>query len=150
MPVPAELRRALERELQGVSVQRLVQRLRQLHETHPDTESTLGERFFVVDGPGFLYRAFHALPPLSNSRGEPTGAVLAYSGKRADAVRAGREQPCRPSRDLLAAGALVGAVMKATRGQAEAARGDCHAVVEQPFERRSGIGINLLSHAPSP
>jgi DNA polymerase-1 len=23
-----------------------------------------------------LYRAFHALPPLTNSRGEPTGAVL--------------------------------------------------------------------------
>jgi DNA polymerase-1 len=30
----------------------------------------------LVDGSSFLYRAFHALPPLSNSRGEPTGAVL--------------------------------------------------------------------------
>ena len=29
----------------------------------------------LVDGSSFLYRAFHALPPLSNSRGEPTGAV---------------------------------------------------------------------------
>jgi DNA polymerase-1 len=30
----------------------------------------------LVDGSSYLYRAFHALPPLSNSRGEPTGAVL--------------------------------------------------------------------------
>ncbi|WP_022947636.1 DNA polymerase I [Methylohalobius crimeensis] len=29
----------------------------------------------LVDGSSFLYRAYHALPPLSNSRGEPTGAV---------------------------------------------------------------------------
>jgi DNA polymerase-1 len=29
----------------------------------------------LIDGTSYLYRAFHALPPLSNSRGEPTGAV---------------------------------------------------------------------------
>ena len=29
----------------------------------------------LVDGSSYLYRAFHALPPLANSRGEPTGAV---------------------------------------------------------------------------
>jgi len=29
----------------------------------------------LVDGSGYLYRAYHALPPLTNSRGEPTGAV---------------------------------------------------------------------------
>ncbi len=29
----------------------------------------------LVDGSSYLYRAFHALPPLSSSRGEPTGAV---------------------------------------------------------------------------
>ena len=29
----------------------------------------------LVDGFSYLYRAFHALPPLSTSRGEPTGAV---------------------------------------------------------------------------
>jgi DNA polymerase I len=29
----------------------------------------------LVDGSSYVYRAFHALPPLSNSRGEPTGAV---------------------------------------------------------------------------
>ncbi|HEY1491418.1 MAG TPA: DNA polymerase I [Steroidobacteraceae bacterium] len=30
----------------------------------------------LVDGSSYVYRAFHALPPLTNSRGEPTGAVL--------------------------------------------------------------------------
>jgi len=29
----------------------------------------------LVDGSSYLYRAFHALPPLTNSAGEPTGAV---------------------------------------------------------------------------
>ena len=29
----------------------------------------------LVDGSSYVYRAFHALPPLTNSRGEPTGAV---------------------------------------------------------------------------
>jgi DNA polymerase-1 len=31
---------------------------------------------YLVDGSSYLYRAFHALPNLTNSRGEPTGAVL--------------------------------------------------------------------------
>ncbi|MBT8107630.1 MAG: DNA polymerase I [Gammaproteobacteria bacterium] len=29
----------------------------------------------LIDGSSYLYRAFHALPPLSNSQGEPTGAL---------------------------------------------------------------------------
>lgn len=29
----------------------------------------------LIDGSSYFYRAFHALPPLSNSKGEPTGAV---------------------------------------------------------------------------
>src|SRR5579864_635008 len=29
----------------------------------------------LVDGSSYVYRAYHALPPLTNSRGEPTGAV---------------------------------------------------------------------------
>ena len=32
--------------------------------------------FILVDGSSYLFRAFHALPPLSNSRGEPTGATV--------------------------------------------------------------------------
>ncbi|POP52004.1 DNA polymerase I [Zhongshania marina] len=29
----------------------------------------------LVDGSSYLYRAFHALPPLNNSKGQPTGAI---------------------------------------------------------------------------
>lgn len=32
-------------------------------------------QFVLVDGSSYLYRAFHAMPGLTNSRGEPTGAV---------------------------------------------------------------------------
>ena len=30
----------------------------------------------LVDGSSYLFRAFHALPPLTNKKGEPTGAML--------------------------------------------------------------------------
>ena len=36
-----------------------------------DTKTPL----ILVDGSSYLYRAFHALPPLTNSKGVPTGAV---------------------------------------------------------------------------
>ena len=29
----------------------------------------------LVDGSSYLYRAFHALPDLRNSQGQPTGAI---------------------------------------------------------------------------
>jgi len=34
------------------------------------------KKLVLVDGSSYLYRAFHALPPLTNSQGEPTGAML--------------------------------------------------------------------------
>jgi DNA polymerase-1 len=34
------------------------------------------KKLVLVDGSSYLYRAFHALPQFSSSRGEPTGAVL--------------------------------------------------------------------------
>ena len=39
--------------------------------TKPSAKSLL----VLVDGSSYLYRAFHALPGLANSRGEPTGAI---------------------------------------------------------------------------
>jgi DNA polymerase-1 len=33
-------------------------------------------RLILIDGSSYLYRAFHALPPLTNTRGEPTGALF--------------------------------------------------------------------------
>jgi DNA polymerase-1 len=37
--------------------------------------SSQAKPFILVDGSSYLYRAFHALPPLINSQGFPTGAV---------------------------------------------------------------------------
>ena len=33
------------------------------------------KQIILVDGSSYFYRAFHALPPLTTSRGEPTGAI---------------------------------------------------------------------------
>jgi len=37
------------------------------------------ERLFILDGPGFLYRAYHAMPYLSTSKGVPCHAVFGMS-----------------------------------------------------------------------
>ena len=34
------------------------------------------QRLYLIDGSSYLYRAFHALPPFSNSRGQPTNAIF--------------------------------------------------------------------------
>ena len=34
-----------------------------------------GQALVLVDGSSYMFRAFHALPPLVNSKGEPTGAA---------------------------------------------------------------------------
>ena len=47
----------------------------------------------LVDGSSYLYRAFHALPPLTNSRGDPTGAVLGVVNMLLTLVR--ETQPAR-------------------------------------------------------
>ncbi len=33
------------------------------------------DTFILVDGSSYLFRAYHALPPLTNSKGHPTGAI---------------------------------------------------------------------------
>ncbi|HEX8755783.1 MAG TPA: DNA polymerase I [Steroidobacteraceae bacterium] len=50
----------------------------------------------LVDASSYLYRAFHALPPLSNSRGEPTGAVLGVLNMMTKFLK-----ECRPKRIAL-------------------------------------------------
>lgn len=37
------------------------------------------KKLILVDGSSFLFRAFHAVPPLSNAQGEPTNAIYGVS-----------------------------------------------------------------------
>ncbi|WP_198263081.1 DNA polymerase I [sulfur-oxidizing endosymbiont of Gigantopelta aegis] len=39
------------------------------------SDSTTDKQLILVDGSSYLYRAFHAMPGLNNSKGMPTGAV---------------------------------------------------------------------------
>jgi DNA polymerase I len=44
---------------------------------------------YLIDGSGYIFRAYHRLPPLTNIRGEPVGAVYGYTTmlwKLADAL----------------------------------------------------------------
>ncbi len=39
----------------------------------------MAEALYIVDGSGFVFRAYHALPPLSTRAGVPTGAVYGFA-----------------------------------------------------------------------
>ncbi|MDI3533887.1 MAG: polymerase [Thermosediminibacterales bacterium] len=39
----------------------------------------MGERLILIDGNSLIHRAFHALPPLRNSKGMPTNAVYGFT-----------------------------------------------------------------------
>ncbi|WP_174279370.1 DNA polymerase I [Sphingomonas bacterium] len=50
---------------------------------------------YLVDGSGYIFRAYHRLPPLTNKHGEPVGAVYGYTTmlwKLADEVHAGAKE----------------------------------------------------------
>ena len=36
------------------------------------------KKLFLIDGSGFIFRAFYALPPLTNPEGVPINAVYGY------------------------------------------------------------------------
>lgn len=37
-----------------------------------------GKRLYLVDGSGYIFRAYHSLPPLTNPEGTPVGAVYGF------------------------------------------------------------------------
>src|SRR5437763_1795590 len=39
----------------------------------------MDEALYLVDGSGFIFRAYHALPPLSTKAGVPSGAVYGFT-----------------------------------------------------------------------
>ena len=42
-------------------------------ESSADTDSVI-----LIDGSSYVYRAYHALPPLTNKQGENTGAIHGF------------------------------------------------------------------------
>lgn len=40
---------------------------------------SLGDALFLVDGSGFIFRAYHALPKFTTAAGQPTGAVYGFA-----------------------------------------------------------------------
>ncbi|HBN22207.1 MAG TPA: DNA polymerase I [Holosporales bacterium] len=42
------------------------------------TSKTSGKHIYLIDGSGFIFRAYHALPPLVRGDGTPVGAVLGF------------------------------------------------------------------------
>lgn len=44
-------------------------------------------KLLLIDGSNYLFRAYHALPPLTTSRGEPSGAIKGFLGMLANVAR---------------------------------------------------------------
>ena len=42
-------------------------------------ETSIPQHLFLVDGSGFIFRAFHALPPMTRDDGTPVNAVFGYT-----------------------------------------------------------------------
>jgi DNA polymerase-1 len=49
-------------------------------------------RLYLIDGSGYVYRAFHALPGLGTTRGQPTNAVYGFTNMLAKLLREERPQ----------------------------------------------------------
>ncbi|HLD28953.1 MAG TPA: DNA polymerase, partial [bacterium] len=48
-------------------------------------------KLFIIDGNSYIHRAYHALPPLTNSRGEPVGALFGFTRMLVKIIR--KEKP---------------------------------------------------------
>ncbi|EGW23338.1 DNA polymerase I [Methylobacter tundripaludum] len=51
----------------------------QIPPASPLSKGGVRERLILVDGSSFLFRAYHAIPPLTNANGEPTNAIYGVS-----------------------------------------------------------------------
>ena len=50
------------------------------------------KKIFLIDGHAFIFRAYYAMPPLTNAAGENTGAVSSRSHDRRRRHRPDRRQ----------------------------------------------------------
>ncbi len=100
-------------------------------------------RLVLVDGFSFLYRAFHALPPLTTAKGQPTGAIFGFLNmlrqiqrtRKPDLIAVVMDAPGPTFRDELYA------EYKATR---EAMPDDLRSQVEPLKQMIRALGLPLL------
>ena len=100
-------------------------------------------RLYLVDGSSYLYRAFNALPPFSNSKGEPTGAVLGVINMLQKALKDTKpshiavvfDAPGRTFRDDL---------FEAYKAQRPPMPDDLRAQIEPLLEAVEALGLPLL------
>ena len=57
-------------------------------EDRPLTQDGPAIRLYLIDGSGYLFRAYHALPPLTTKAGVPSGAVYFVSPRLIAAIPA--------------------------------------------------------------
>ena len=100
-------------------------------------------KLLLVDGSNYLFRAFHALPPLTTSKGEPTGAIKGFNGMLRtvhDTVSPdceicvfdakGRDAERENSYHMLLVGLLAGKADWLVRSNVEAGEGFADIIVE--------------------
>ncbi|MDH5275787.1 MAG: DNA polymerase I [Gammaproteobacteria bacterium] len=100
-------------------------------------------RLVLVDGFSYMYRAFHALPPLSTAKGQPTGAIFGFLSmlrliqrtRKPDLIAVVMDSPGPTFRDALFA------EYKATR---EAMPDDLQSQVEPLKQMVRALGLPLL------
>jgi len=111
---------------------------------HPEAEKVAAEgTLCLVDGSSYLYRAFHALPPLTSSRGEPTGAVLGVLNMLNKLVK--EEQPERIAVVFDAPGRTFrDDLFEAYKAHRPPMPDDLRAQVEPLLEAVQAMGLPLL------
>src|SRR5512139_1551294 len=77
----ARIRRGIRRKNpEKERVWRLSRIMSEFFQKSPRTSFPLEKTLLLVDGSSYLYRAYHALPDLRTSSGEPTGAIRGFIG----------------------------------------------------------------------
>jgi len=105
----------------------------------PGSDQTL----YLVDGSSYLYRAFHALPPLANSRGEPTGAVYGVLSMLLKFLK--DEQPARIAVVFDASGPTFrDTLFEQYKAHRPPMPDELRAQVEPLLEAVQGLGLPLL------
>ena len=104
------------------------------------------EAIYIVDISGYIFRAYHALPPMSSSRGEPTHAVRGVTSMILKLVA-----DCRPAMLGVAVDARGGTfrseIFPEYKANRDAPPPDLSQQIERVMEVLAAMGIPLLEHA---